>query len=145
MEIETVQAADLPAIIDIDIRITGIAKPDLWTQLVEAQQVDDKRAFLVARDNGQVVGYVVGEIRSWEFGSPPCGWLFTIGVRPEYRVAKIGTALFRALTDAFRKQGVETFRTMLHIDDHLLMSFFRAQGLTAGPFVELEKRLDEDD
>ncbi len=31
---------------------------------------------------------------------------------------------------------------MLHIDDHLLMSFFRSHGMTAGPFVELEMLLD---
>ncbi|MGE0628626.1 MAG: GNAT family N-acetyltransferase [Hyphomicrobiaceae bacterium] len=145
MEIERVTAADLPSIIDIDTRISGIQKPKLWADLIDAQETDDKRSFFVARLNGQVVGYVVGEVRGWEFGSPPCGWLYTIGVRPEYRVDKIGTVLFNALADAFQSQGVETFRTMLHIDDHLLMSFFRAQGLTAGPFVELEMRLDDRD
>jgi hypothetical protein len=31
---------------------------------------------------------------------------------------------------------------MLHIDDHALISFFRMQGLSAGPFIELEMQTD---
>jgi ribosomal protein S18 acetylase RimI-like enzyme len=144
LEIGDVNARDLPAIIEIDAGITGARKPELWRELVAETATDANRSFLVARTNGQIVGYVVGEIRRWEFGSPPCGWLFTIGVRPDYRLARTGTELFEALVSRFRDKGVATCRTMLHIDDHLLMSFFRAQGLTAGPFIELEKRLADE-
>ena len=143
LEIEDGVPADLPAIIEIDQKITGIAKPELWKRLVAVEDGRSTRSFLVARMNGQVVGYVAGEVRGWEFGTPPSGWLITIGVRPDYRLGKVGSALFEALQARFRAQGVHTFRTMLHIDDHLLMSFFRAQGLTAGPFLELEMGLDD--
>ncbi len=148
-EIRDATAADLAAIVDIDASITGTKKPELWQGLMvepwsEERGQDAKRSFLVARVNGQVVGYVVGEVRGWEFGSPPCGWLVTIGVRPDYRLSKIGSDLFAALNVRLKQHGIDTVRTMLHIDDHLLMSFFRAQGLTAGPFVELEMRLDAD-
>jgi hypothetical protein len=33
-------------------------------------------------------------------------------------------------------------RTMLARDANLVMSFFRSQGMMAGPFVELEMDLD---
>ena len=33
-------------------------------------------------------------------------------------------------------------RTMMARDNHLLMSFFRSQGMMAGPYIELEKALD---
>jgi ribosomal protein S18 acetylase RimI-like enzyme len=146
IEISQVRPQDLASIVEIDAGITGARKPELWRELVAECTTDANRCFLVARTNGRVVGYVVGEIRRWEFGSPPCGWLFTIGVRADYRLTKTGTELFEALVARFREKGVATCRTMLHIDDHLLMSFFRAQGLTAGPFIELEKRLvDEAD
>jgi len=135
---------DLTAIIEIDGLITGTRRPELWRQILDGRTADDKPTFLVARANGRVIGFVVGEVRGWEFGSPPCGWLFTIGVRPDYRLAKTGTLLFDALLERFRRQGVTTCRTMLHVDDHLLMSFFRSHGLTAGPYLELEKRLDGD-
>jgi len=92
---------------------------------------------------GGVAGFVIGEVRDWEFGSPPCGWIFGFDVDPEFRERGIGSMLFDALTTFFRSSGVNTVRTMLRRDDNLIMSFFRSQGLTAGPFIELEKNLDE--
>ena len=41
----------------------------------------------------------------------------------------------------FRAQGIDRVRTMVDRRDHLILSFFRAQGLTAGPSLELEMEL----
>ena len=49
--------------------------------------------FLVAEAEGRVVGFVIGEVRDWEFGSPPCGWVFAIDVDPTVRQRGIGAAL----------------------------------------------------
>ena len=136
--IEEAQFDDLPAIIAIDSDLTGIPKPEIWYGYYAPVMTGAQRTFMVARHEGAVVGYVVGEVRAWEFGSPPCGWLFAIGVRKDVRLAGIGTLLFNALQARFRRLGVQTMRTMLHIDDHLLISFFRSHGMTAGPFIELE-------
>ena len=46
------------------------------------------------------------------------------------------------MTNHFRTTDVKIIRTMLHIDDDVLMSFFRSQGMTAGPFIELEASID---
>jgi ribosomal protein S18 acetylase RimI-like enzyme len=147
--VRPVRRADLDQVIAIDATVTGIEKRSYWQRVYRRYGVSargEQRWFLVALAGDRVAGFLIGEVRDWEFGSPPCGWLFTIGVRPDYRLAKTGTELFDALVARFRERGVATCRTMLHIDDHLLMSFFRAQGLTAGPFIELEKRLvDEQD
>lgn len=140
--IEDAATADLAVLADLDSKITGKSKPEFWQDLAIGDHQARRRTVLVARTNGQVVGFIVGEVRSWEFGSPPCGWLHTIAVRPDYRLARVGTRLCEALQARFHASGVKTMRTMLHIDDHLLMSFFRAQGLTAGPFVELEMGLE---
>ena len=63
-------------------------------------------------------------------------------MRPVERLHGLGTVLFDAICARFRKAGVETVRTMLAKDDPLVMSFFRSQGMRAGPFIQLEKRLD---
>ena len=89
-----------------------------------------------------IEGYVVGEIRDWEFGAPPCGWVFGIGVRPQARLAGIGTGLLDALCERFRRSGVDTVRTLLARDNALVLAFFRSQGMMAAPFIALEKRLD---
>ncbi|MGE0421352.1 MAG: N-acetyltransferase family protein [Reyranellaceae bacterium] len=137
--VRDVDAADLPAIIDLDRRLTGTAKPDYW-KAGAAPQAD--RFFLVAESAGYgFAGFAIGEIRAWEFGSPPAGWVFAIQVDPRLRQAGIGTALFDGLCARFRARGVGLVRTMVDRRDHLILSFFRAQGLTAGPSLELEMEL----
>ena len=88
------------------------------------------------------VGFIVGEIRAWEFGSQPCGWILTILVSPEYQGRGVGEQLFKAIGDCMKIDSVITVRTMIARDDNLNMSFFRAQGMMAGPFIELEKPLN---
>ncbi|RAU20834.1 N-acetyltransferase [Paramagnetospirillum kuznetsovii] len=149
------KAADIPQVIDIDAENTGLFKDEYWQDLFErynnrAADIDDDvqpksvkryRFFLVACDGDTVLGFIIGEIRAWEFGSPPCGWVFAIGVRNEIRQAGVGNTLFEALNDRFRKAGANKVRTMLARDHTLIMSFFRSQGMMAGPFIELEKDL----
>ena len=54
----------------------------------------------------------------------------------------MGTQLFNAICDCFRKTGVVNVRTMLARDNTIILSFFRSQGMMAGPFIELETTLD---
>jgi N-acetylglutamate synthase-like GNAT family acetyltransferase len=96
---------------------------------------------LVACDGDTVLGFIIGEVRAWEFGSPPCGWIFAVGVRNNIRQGGVGHVLLEALNDRFRKAGVSKVRTMLARDDTLIMSFFRSQGMMAGPFIQFEKDL----
>jgi len=141
--IRTANATDSQAIAALDGKITGLAKPDYWRDLIERyRQRAQKRHFLVAESGGMVLGFIMGEVRAWEFGSPPCGWVFAISVEPDRRVSGVGTMLFEALCDRFRENGVATVRTMLARDDTLIMSFFRSQGMMAGPYIELEAALD---
>ena len=81
-------------------------------------------------------------MRDWEFGSPPCGWVFAIDVQPAARQVGVGTRLLAAICAAFRRAGVRTVRTMLARDNTLILSFFRSQGMMAGPFMSLEMELD---
>jgi GNAT superfamily N-acetyltransferase len=139
--IEPAQIGDLPAIVAIDAEITGIEKPEVWYGYYAPVGSRDKHNLMVARCAGEVVGYTVGEIRAWDFGRPPCGWLLTINVRKDMRLAGIGTLLFKALQQDFQRRGVSMIRTIVHVDEHLLISFFRSHGMTAAPFIELEMKV----
>jgi ribosomal protein S18 acetylase RimI-like enzyme len=133
---------DLRAIVALDAENTGVTKLGYWKDRFEwyaGRQPD--RFFLVGESGGQVLGYTVGEVRAWEFGSPPCGWIFAIDVSAPARQRGLGTRLFDEICARFRKAGVDRVRTMLAKDDHLIMSFFRSQGMMAGPFIQLEKDL----
>jgi ribosomal protein S18 acetylase RimI-like enzyme len=143
VRIRPARAPDLPAVVALDAENTGIAKGPYWKDRFDwyaGRQPD--RFFLVAERDGEVVGFIVGEVRAWEFGSPPSGWIFAIGVREAARLHGLGTQLFDEICVRFRKAGVQVVRTMLAKDAPLLMSFFRSQGMMAGPFIQLEKRLE---
>ncbi|MCP5368262.1 MAG: GNAT family N-acetyltransferase [Hyphomicrobiales bacterium] len=144
--------ADLAGIIALDQRNTGMAKPDYWHERFRRFGGRDDRFFLVIDGqagsgqggNGQrhIDAFIVGEVRTWEFGSPPCGWIFALGVDPDARLRGLASRLFDAICDGFRAAGVDKVRTMIAVDDNLNMSFFRSQGMMGGPFIELEKPLD---
>jgi ribosomal protein S18 acetylase RimI-like enzyme len=142
--VRPVRRADLDQVIDIDATVTGLEKRKYWAAVYRrygSSQHDD-RQFLVALANGHVVGFIIGEIRDWEFGSPPCGWVFAIDVDPRARLAGVGSKLLQAISDHFRRAGVGKLRTLLALDNTLILSFFRSQGMMAGPLISLEMEID---
>src|SRR5512144_897788 len=136
------EVSDLPTIVALDAEETGLAKPGYWKDRFAWYAGGHReRYFLIAERSGEAVGFIVGEVRAWEFGSPPSGWVFAITVKAGARLHGLGTVLFDALCARFRKAGAKHVRTMLAKDAQVLMSFFRSQGMMAGPFIQLEKRL----
>jgi ribosomal protein S18 acetylase RimI-like enzyme len=144
--VRAVKRGDLEQVIAIDSVVTGLEKRDYWRTILRryggGTAGDRPRQFLVAAAGGAVVGYVIGEVRDWEFGSPPCGWVFAINVDPKARLDGIGTRLLQALSAAFRRLGVRKMRTMLARDNTLILSFFRSQGMTAGSLIPLEMDIE---
>lgn len=140
------ESADIGAVVALDAEITGTEKSAYWTDIFErfaGHNQRDQRYFLVAKsDQDGLAGFVVGEIRAWEFGSPPCGWVLALSVYPKLREQGIGTLLFDALCTEMKKDGATTIRTMVLGNDKVNLSFFRGEGLAAGPYIELERRLD---
>ena len=142
LSIREVRAVDLEAIIGIDHQVTNIAKPDYWRDMFTQYELNrDHRFFLVADEDAKVVGFIIGEVRAWEFGSAPCGWVFAIGVDPDHRQSQVASRMLAALSELFEKAGVTKVRTMPSRQDHVLLSFFRSQGMMAGPYQQLEKDL----
>jgi GNAT superfamily N-acetyltransferase len=142
--IRPVRRGDLEPIVALDARVTGLEKRDYWESLYRryGSPARAERQFLVADAGGRVVGFVIGEVRDWEFGAPPCGWVFAIDVHPDARLAGTGTRLLEAICRGFRRAGVSKVRTMLSRDNNLVLSFFRSQGMMTGPFIPLEMDLD---
>jgi ribosomal protein S18 acetylase RimI-like enzyme len=140
VRVRPVRRADLPEVIAIDATVTGLHKSDYWQRVYRRYGVGGQglRHFLVAYGDGRVLGFVIGEVRDWEFGSPPCGWVFAIDVDPGARQGGVGTALLAALRGRFERVGVTVMRTLLARDNALILSFFRSQGMTAGRLIPLE-------
>lgn len=149
VRVRRVKAADIAHVIALDTRVTKIAKAEYWNDIFNryGKQRSGERFFLVAESNAGrsgsgFLGFIIGEIRAWEFGSFPCGWVFALSVEPKARLHGIGSALLDAISGEFKKAGVSKMRTMVARDGHLPLLFFRSEGMIAGPYIQLEKDLD---
>lgn len=139
--VRTARHSDLQAVVTLDDSSHAKDKQSYWHGIFEHYVNCDRndRHFLVSELNGEVVGFIVGEVRAWEFGSPPCGWVFALSVSPRNRKMGIGQRMFEEICKRLSRAGVRTVRTMVERDDKLTLSFFRNQGLSSGRYVELEK------
>ena len=144
IEVRAVRRGDLDSVIGLDATVTGLEKRKYWASVYRryGSGERDGQHFLVALRDARVVGFIIGEVRDWEFGSPPCGWVFAIDVDPRVREGGVGTLLLRAMAERFRHAGVRKLRTIVARENTLILSFFRSQGMMAGPLVALETDLE---
>lgn len=148
LRIRRVKPADVPSITALDRRITGLGKARYWEEVFKryGRGRSRERFFLVAEPlepdaASGLLGFIIGEVRAWEFGSGPCGWIFALSVEPNARQRGIGEALFNAISAKFMAAGVSKLRTMVARDYPLPLLFFRGEGMVAGPYIQLEKEL----
>ena len=140
--ITALRAGDVAGVIRLDARLTGKRKPAYWKG-VFAEFVTSRhapaRVGLAARVDGQLAGYLLGEVRAFEFGSPPCGWIFAVAVDPKQAHHGIGSALVAEAGRRFTRAGVTTVRTMVRRTDVPMLAFFRSNGFVGGTFTQLER------
>jgi len=141
--------ADLDEVVRLDHQLgTGVGRAaweDIFERYLHRRQ--GERFILVGEPamepaGSRLVGFLVGEIRSWEFGTEPCGWVLRVAVDAGLRQQHVGEQLFAAICERFRVAGVEAVRTMVARTDLLHLAFFRSQGMRAGPFLQLELALN---
>ena len=140
---------DIATIIAIDEQTSGRAKPEYWRSklphyLLEKDldpEADSGVLARVAEMDGEVVGFMIGEVRRWEFGQPFCGWITALGVDPNHQSLGIGRRLLAEFLDHYRENGLQEVRTIVEWSDGDLLKFFHSMGFIRGPFVELQKSL----
>lgn len=146
VSIRPLSTDDLPDVVRIDASHTGRPNPGYWRGKLSSYLGDGGPAGsvgLAAVVDGRLAGYLLGEVRDFEFGSEPCGWIFAIGVDTADQRAGLGARLLREARRLFATADVRTVRTMVRRDDVPLLSFFRASGFALGPFVQMETDLME--
>jgi len=137
---------DLERVVEIDARHRGDAVPDYWRGVREAFLARGRgrvRVALGAEVDGRLVGFLFGESRAFEFGSPACGWIFAVGVEPAHQRGGVASALLSEACRRFRAAGIATIRTMVRRSDIPVLAFFRAHGFAAGEYTQLELDLSE--
>lgn len=138
------QPDDLSGIVKLDALRSGERKPKYWRTILDEYAQGDPpggRVALVAIDGKAVSGFLFGQVRAWEFGSEPCGWVFSVSVHPSHERHGLATRLCDEAAKRFGALGVGLVRTMVRRDDVPMLALFRSMGFSAGPFSELEMRV----
>lgn len=144
--IRPLRREDLAEVVRIHALHAGVVKRAYWRGVLERflrPRGEAVRIGVAAEAAFGLAGYLLGEVRAFEFGSEPCGWIFAVGVDP--RAARHGVAS-RLLSEAaarFQGHGVPRIRTMVRRNEVPVLAFFRGNGFRFGPFVQLELDLEE--
>jgi ribosomal protein S18 acetylase RimI-like enzyme len=133
---------DSEAVLRVDEKITGKPHEAQWESKIIEHLSNNPLGCLVAEADGDVVGFILGDIRGWEFGIPKSGWIEIVGVDPEFQGKGVAKALIEKLNVYFQNHNVEKVRLMVNWNDGGLVSFFRAVGFERSEFIILEKGVD---
>lgn len=143
-EIRVMRESDLQAIIDIDAKVTGTSRVEYYERKV-ASMLDKKGSIatsLIADDGDKVIGFIMGNIYTGEFGIPQTtASLDTIGVDPDHSSQGIGTLLLEEFIRHVGAAGVKDIQTLVDWDNIQLMKFFNRSGFIPSKTLNLEKRI----
>jgi GNAT superfamily N-acetyltransferase len=141
---------DLDDILQIEERIEkeqNLEKPEKMEYLEETAtyhlQHGEPLLNLGAEMDGKLVGFILAEIRLWEFGiGEKTGWIRILGVDPDFQRRGIGRKLGEALLEHFERRGIKRVRTMAEWYTGDLISFFKSLGFNMLNMIPLEKELN---
>ncbi|MFQ5914511.1 MAG: GNAT family N-acetyltransferase [Nitrospinota bacterium] len=142
VKIRPLEELDIGSLAKIDEKVSRAYRPEEWERRAIYYIRRDPETSQVAEVDGAVVGFMLGEIRSGEFGlEEPTGWIEVMGIDPAYQGQAIGRKLAEAMFDHFRARGAKSVRTLVSSQSEEIIAFFKALGFTPSPIQPLEKAL----
>ena len=143
IKLRRLTAKDIPQIITIHGAITKKKAYRGWAQqMVKDHLREQKGVGFVAEKKGQVVGFIIGEMKGEGFGLEKSGWLELVMVHPRHMGTGIGNAMARKLFDYFRRRGIRDVHTSVLWDAVDMLSFFKSLGFDRSTFINLIKHVD---
>lgn len=140
VRVRALEDTDIGDIIALDEKLGGAYRPEVWELRLGYYLRRDPESSTVAEADGKVIGFMLGEVRSGEFGlEEPTGWIEVLGVDPDYRGSAVGRRMAQRVLASFAALGAKSVRTL--VDDRMagIGEFFTALGFEAAtlrPFVK---------
>jgi len=140
VQIRVMTGNDLEAITVIDGMYLGTDRPEYYEEkLAAATKGAGINCSLVAEVEGNVVGFVMGQLYTGEFGIPETtANLDTVGVHPMASGKGVAGKLMEQFLIQMEKLGVTTIHTLVDWSDKNLMLFFHRSGFVPSKRLSLE-------
>ncbi len=141
--VREMQRSDLAAIVEIEDRVTGIARMAYWEKRIEiSEAIRPHWTSLVAELDNRVVGFLFGRAGELEFGLPgTVAWIETIGVDLAYRRRGVAEALVDQFASSAEDHGIKTVFTLMNTNQTELQYFFSRLGFVHGKMIHYQKDL----
>jgi len=144
VRIRPLEEKDIPRAVEIESAILGSKRSaTLRGSLTAYLAKGDRNACLAAEMDGTLLGFLIGEVRTWDFGEDQeVGWIKIVGIDPAHQGKGIGKALGEALLKYFQEREIRIVRTAVDWDAADMIAYFRSLGFERSGHIGLEKRLD---
>ena len=142
--IRNLKEDDLDRVIHIDSLTTGYPRNPYFERKFRRIFGEDSQLLLslVAEMEGRVIGYIMGEANTCEYGIPePVASVDTLGVDTAYKRLGVGSILLEEYCGMAIKAGVELMTTLISQDYPEIVEFFKSQNFQPAEMVALERKL----
>lgn len=141
--VRSLEKRDLPAIVSMEERETGVARPAYWEKRIEiSEAIRPHWASLVAEFDNRVVGFLLGRAGEFEFGLPgTVAWIEIIGVDPPFRRRGIAQELIEKFAESAEDHGIKTIFTLVSSNQNQMQQFFAKLGFVEGKMLHYQKEL----
>jgi len=146
IDVRNLEKRDITAIVDMEERQTGVARPHYWEKRIEmSEAIRPHWTSLVAEIDSRVVGFVLGRTGELEFGLPgTVAWIEMIGVDPVFRRRGIAQALVEKFAESAEDHGIRTIFTLITSNQTEMQQFFSRLGFVHGKMLHYQKEIGAD-
>ena len=143
IRIRNLEKDDLSAIVNIEERVTGVARKNYWEKRIEiSEAIRPHWASLAAELDNRVVGFILGRAGELEFGLPgTVAWIEIIGVDPAYRRQGIARQLIESFAASAEDHGINTIFTLVDHAKPEMERFFAQLGFAQGKMLHFQKEI----
>lgn len=143
IHIRNLEKTDLSSIVNIEERLTGVARSGYWEKRIEiSEAIRPHWASLIAEVNNQVVGFILGRAGELEFGLPSTvAWVEMIGIDPAFRGQGIARALIERFIESAEDHEIQTVFTLVNSSSKEMAEFFKRLGFVQGKMLHFQKEI----
>ncbi len=135
MRIREFRASDYKQVVSLwESSVLEIGRSDSLESL-RRQSERDADLFLVAEENGSIVGVVLGR---WEGRR---GWINRLAVVPDLRHQDIGTLLVAEVEKRLKTKGCEKINLLIESNNSGVQEFYKKLGYSRDNLIFMEKWL----